>query len=70
MFVVDTDKIKWLLRFYSQTDIAKGTGISQQTISRIANNHQYIGKLSIDNGIKLTELASEFREMIGLDRRW
>lgn len=68
--MVDIDKIKWLLQFYSQTDIAKGTGISQQTISRIANNHQYIGKLNIDNGIKLTEMASEFREIMGLDRSW
>lgn len=58
--MINIDKIKWLLRSYSQTDIAKGAGISRQTISRIANNHQYIGKLSIDNGVKLTELACEF----------
>lgn len=68
--MADIDKIKWLLDHYSATDIANNTGISRQTVSKVKNHRHYIVSLSFANAIKLTELACEFREMIGLDRRW
>ncbi|MFS1663771.1 helix-turn-helix domain-containing protein [Streptococcus sp. zg-JUN1979] len=55
--VLSKEELLLLLTSHSRYQIAKVTGISQQTLSNYANGVTKIGGMSYDNVIKLTEYA-------------
>lgn len=61
MEILSKEEIYHLITTESRYRISKETGISQNTLSNYANDVTPIGKMSLDNAIKLTEYAQKAR---------
>ena len=59
MSKADFNKIQKLLKTVTAYRISKATGISDTTISRWVTGKTPIGKMSLENAIKLTNYAEE-----------
>ena len=59
MSKADFNKIQKLLKTVTAYKISKATGISDTTISRWVTGKTPIGKMSLENAIKLTNYAEE-----------
>ena len=62
MQILDKDSLFEFLTNNSRYRIWKETGISQKTLSNYATGITPIGRMSLDNAIKLTEYARKLEE--------
>lgn len=67
MEILSKEELYHLITSKSRYRISKEVGISQNTLSNYANKITPIGKMSLDNAIKLTEYAKKLKNKI--DRR-